>query len=124
MCSSQSWLKSLPCSFYISIVFCIASGFNFVAGQNAGAITPVCQLPIAAPTSSPSASYTSELKGTVLNVTNFYRQQHNASLLTWNDTLANYAQNWTNGCQWEDSVGDFSFYYIIRALRKLLCSSL
>jgi uncharacterized protein YkwD len=172
MCSSQSWLKSLPCSFYISIVFCLASGFNFVlAGQNTEAISPACQLQSAAPTgfsqtlypissqtlypttsqtlylisspticliSTPTSSQISsqissppstpdisetEFKGTVLNVTNFYRQRHNASALTWNDTLANYAQNWANGCQWKHSVGNFSFC-IIRALRKLLCSSL
>ena len=147
MSSSQSWAKSLSFSFYISIVFCLASGFNFVTSKSeAITITPACQLPTAAPTfssissqafssipfkalsstpfqtSSPSASYTSGLEGTALNVTNSFRQQHNASALTWDDTLANYAQNWTNGCQWGHSVGDFSFH--IEQLQKLLCSSL
>jgi Cysteine-rich secretory protein family len=133
MSSSQSLPKSLPCSFYISIVFCL---FNFVAGiTELTAITPACQVPreaptstpsgYSSPTSSPSPSYTSEtgFRGTVLNVTNLYRQQHNANPLTWNDTLANYAQNWANGCQFIHSVSNFSSC-IIRAPRKLLCSSL
>jgi uncharacterized protein YkwD len=43
----------------------------------------------------------------VLNSTNFYRSQHNASALNWNDTLVDAAQDWSDGCVFEHSVRKF-----------------
>jgi len=34
---------------------------------------------------------------------NEYRQTHGASPLTWDDTLAQKALEWANGCKWEHS---------------------
>ncbi|KAA6411950.1 MAG: hypothetical protein FRX48_04100 [Lasallia pustulata] len=54
--------------------------------------------------STPSASSSSYPAGadfisSVLNSTNFYRTQHNASALTWNNTLATYAATYANNCE-------------------------
>ena len=42
---------------------------------------------------------------TVLSISNTVRQQYNASALLWNDTLAGYAQAWSEGCRFKHSVG-------------------
>lgn len=44
-------------------------------------------------------------KSTALNITNSYRQQHNATALTWNDTLADTAKDWAKKCGFEHSGG-------------------
>ncbi|GME51822.1 extracellular scp domain protein [Neofusicoccum parvum] len=51
-------------------------------------------------------SYTDDgvFKNTVLDVSNTVRQNYNASELAWNDTLADYAQSWSEGCKFEHSV--------------------
>lgn len=36
---------------------------------------------------------------------NFYRKAHNASDLRWNDTLAEIAGEWAEGCEFEHSGG-------------------
>lgn len=40
----------------------------------------------------------------MLTAHNFYRKAHNASDLTWNDTLTTAAQKWSDGCKFEHSV--------------------
>ncbi|KAL2852524.1 CAP domain-containing protein [Aspergillus pseudoustus] len=55
----------------------------------------------------PSYTSASLLKSSVLSTTNDYRAQHNASALTWNDTLADYAGRWAEGCIWEHSHGPY-----------------
>lgn len=109
-------------SYILLLCLAIASGgFNFVqvAGQiEVITITTSIAIALATPTSSSStSSFTSEveLKETVLDVTNLYRQYHNASALTWNDTLADYAQRWANQCQWKHSVGDF--FFLLKSLK-------
>jgi uncharacterized protein YkwD len=54
-----------------------------------------------------STQYTDDkaFQDTVLNITNSYRQQHNASALTWNDTLADTAKEWAEKCGFEHSGG-------------------
>lgn len=56
--------------------------------------------------SSSSSSYTNktQLQHDTLTQTNSYRQQHNASALKWNISLAIYAQNWADRCLWKHSV--------------------
>lgn len=53
-----------------------------------------------------SADYTQDdlFKSTILNVTNTYRKQHNATALKWNDTLADFAEDWSKKCNFEHSV--------------------
>ncbi|KAI6800561.1 hypothetical protein KC363_g1092 [Hortaea werneckii] len=49
-------------------------------------------------------SYQDGLKTAVLNSTNYHRSQHQASNLTWDSTLADYAQDYSKNCKWEHSV--------------------
>jgi len=54
-----------------------------------------------------TVSYTGNaLQAAVLNSTNYYRAQHQASALTWDDGLATYAQNYANECAWQHSVSE------------------
>jgi uncharacterized protein YkwD len=68
-------------------------------------------LALAAPQSSQDSSvsveYTSDsnFQKTMINVTNLYRQQHNASQLTWNESLAEYAKDWSEDCKFKHSDG-------------------
>ncbi|KAL3496486.1 CAP domain-containing protein [Aspergillus germanicus] len=55
----------------------------------------------------PSYTSSSLFKSSVLSTTNDYRAEHNASALTWNDTLADYAKQWAKGCIWEHSHGPY-----------------
>lgn len=41
----------------------------------------------------------------ILNYHNQYRAKHHAPSLKWNETLATYAQNWSNGCEFKHSHG-------------------
>ncbi|KAF2441101.1 PR-1-like protein [Karstenula rhodostoma CBS 690.94] len=57
--------------------------------------------------SQASADYAKDalFKSTILNVTNTYRKQHNATSLKWNDTLADFAKDWSEKCNFEHSGG-------------------
>ncbi|EPE29114.1 PR-1-like protein [Glarea lozoyensis ATCC 20868] len=58
-------------------------------------------------TSTGSTSYTDEniFQQDVLAAHNFYRRQHNASALVWNDTSAKVAGSWVKGCAFKHSNG-------------------
>ena len=57
----------------------------------------------------PSPQYTeaSQLRSAVLNSTNTYRHQHNASNLVWNDTLAEFADDHVGDCKFAHSNGPY-----------------
>lgn len=44
---------------------------------------------------------------TILNIHNADRKKHSAPALTWNTTLASYAQKWSNGCVFKHSGGPY-----------------
>ncbi|RDW70721.1 putative extracellular SCP domain protein Pry1 [Aspergillus mulundensis] len=54
-------------------------------------------------------SYTSQrqFRSSILETTNIYRAAHNASGLRWNETLADFAKDWAEGCKWEHSSGPY-----------------
>ncbi|CAM0143082.1 hypothetical protein VKS41_006158 [Umbelopsis sp. WA50703] len=43
----------------------------------------------------------------ILDAHNAYRKLHSAPALKWNPTLAKYAQNWSNGCVFKHSGGQY-----------------
>lgn len=54
-----------------------------------------------------STEFTSDndFKTSVLKAHNFFRSEHNASALTWNDTSATYAAKWASACNFKHSGG-------------------
>lgn len=56
---------------------------------------------------SVSAEYANDntFREAILHVTNLYRREHNASSLAWNDTLVEYAKDWSEDCEFEHSGG-------------------
>lgn len=44
---------------------------------------------------------------TILDAHNAYRAKHSAPPLKWSSTLANYAQNWSDNCQFKHSGGKY-----------------
>jgi recyclin-1 len=63
----------------------------------------------AAPTTPLSPQYTTpvDFRTSILNSTNFYRYEHSASYIYWNETLAEYAQTYSEKCVWEHSHGAY-----------------
>lgn len=61
---------------------------------------------ISAPQST-SAQYTSDsdFESSIIKAHNFYRMEHNASALIWNDTSAKYATKWASPCDFKHSGG-------------------
>ncbi|KAK3113788.1 hypothetical protein LTR53_008566 [Teratosphaeriaceae sp. CCFEE 6253] len=55
-----------------------------------------------------AVSYSSDaLRAAVLNSTNYYRAQHQAKALAWDDDLASYAQDYAKKCIWQHSDGPY-----------------
>src|SRR5258708_6625689 len=63
----------------------------------------------AASTTPVSPQYTDALnfRESILNSTNTYRYQHSAGYIYWNETLATYAQSYSENCVWEHSHGPY-----------------
>ncbi|KFY09698.1 hypothetical protein V491_08032 [Pseudogymnoascus sp. VKM F-3775] len=61
----------------------------------------------AATPTPPSTQYTSPraFQRAILETHNFYRKEHNASALAWNNTSAAYAADWAEACEFEHSGG-------------------
>ncbi|KAL4866080.1 CAP domain-containing protein [Aspergillus spectabilis] len=55
----------------------------------------------------PSYMSSTLFKSSILTTTNTYRTAHNASSLTWNETLASYAKKWAESCDWAHSHGPY-----------------
>lgn len=62
-------------------------------------------LPPVLPTDAPSYVKNSEFRSDILNSTNFFRKQHGAAPLKWNESLADAAKEHSDGCEWEHSGG-------------------
>lgn len=62
-----------------------------------------------------SVEYTKDddFRDAVLNVSNTYRKQHNATSLSWNETLEKVAQDWSDGCEFKHSVCVGAFLTVI-----------
>lgn len=67
--------------------------------------SPTASLPTSASisTSTPNMSKSS-FQDEVLNSTNYYRKQFQVEPVTWNDTLADFADDYVKGCIWKHSV--------------------
>lgn len=63
----------------------------------------------AVPTEEPEWNDDDAFTSAVLNSTNFYRTEHNASDVTWNTTLEEFAVDYLdeNGCEFEHSGGPY-----------------
>ena len=73
--------------------------------QIIGSSTTIVGGPQATAWMAGNASWSGEaFQNQVLNSTNYFRAQHGASPLTWNTTLATYAQDYAQKCQWQHSV--------------------
>jgi Cysteine-rich secretory protein family len=81
----------------------LISAHNVLSNRDAQTVTVYAQ----APSSPPSASYSTDsiLIDSTLNSTNHFRDQHNATSLTWNTSLADAASSWASKCQWKHSGG-------------------
>jgi len=97
------------------LTFCIIQLFSPFPLVQASSTVPTS-------TASPSdpLSYTSlsHFQTSILNSTNTYRSQHNASALTWNTTLAAYADTYTNHCIWAHSVPSSPFHFPTKLRKK------
>lgn len=96
---------SMRLTFYSIASFLI----SYTSAQSATAstvtiITSTVTDRVAAPTTT-SVQYSDDLifRTSILNSTNFFRWQHNASYIPWNISLAKYALNYAEECDWAHS---------------------
>lgn len=59
-----------------------------------------------ATTTTASTQYTDDdaFEEAVLSMTNTYRRQYNATAVVWNETLAEFAEDYGKACEFEHSV--------------------
>jgi len=72
--------------------------------------TTITQTFTAAASTSPlSPQYTDALafRESILNSTNTFRYEHSAGYIYWNETLATYAQSYSENCVWKHSHGPY-----------------
>ena len=68
-------------------------------------VTVTAERPI--PTSEPSYTDGDDFKDAMLETTNQYREEHSASPLEWNNTLASFAKEHAEKCEFEHSGGPY-----------------
>lgn len=69
-------------------------------------VSTVTQTAVSTPVPT-SSQYTSDsdFQSALLTAHNFFRDEHNATALTWNDTSASYGANHAKACIFQHSVG-------------------
>lgn len=72
-------------------------------------LTPLLLALLSPTTLAQSLTYTNTtlFALSILNATNFYRTEHNATSLTWNTTLTSSATSWASKCNFEHSGGSY-----------------
>ena len=71
--------------------------------QDTIVVTTITEAP-AQPTNEPTYVDDGAFRDAVLNSTNFFRQEHNASALAWNDSLSDFGRDYADRCLWQHSV--------------------
>lgn len=84
--------------------FVLATLAGILAAAAAQSSVIVVTVPAPQPTNEPTYRDDDDFKSQVLNGTNLYRYEHNATAVAWNDSLAAYATNWTSSCVYGHSV--------------------
>ena len=104
-------MSRLPFTTARILCICLLLSSRLILAQDI--VTTITASPITiitGPSSTPpSPQYTSSsvLKSAVLNSTNTYRKQHDASALTWNDTLAEFAEAHVKPCKFAHTGGPY-----------------
>lgn len=84
---------------------CVILALVAVGAADVVTVTVAATIPSNEPEWKQDKAFTSA----ILNSTNFYRDEHNASALTWNKTLEDFAADYLddNGCDFEHSGGPY-----------------
>lgn len=79
-----------------------------LVGLSAAEVVTVT-VPAAIPSNVPEWKQDKTFTSAILNSTNFYRSEHNATALTWNETLEDFAADYLddNDCAFEHSGGPY-----------------
>jgi len=91
-------------SLYSSVLLLLPV-FSFA--QTIVVATQVVTASPSAATSSSQYTSDSDFQSSILNSTNTFRSEHNATALTWNTSLATYASDYANNCVWQHSGGPY-----------------
>jgi uncharacterized protein YkwD len=103
---SQPTISTLTITQNLGTLLSVPSATTAGKPVNSGVIGDI-KLGKAAGSASQSFLSDGDFQSSVLNSTNTIRRQHNATALTWNTTLVNYAQAWSKKCRLRDSVSLF-----------------
>ncbi|KAK1539155.1 SCP-like extracellular protein [Colletotrichum costaricense] len=94
---------------YLTKALALALLHTLVSAQTV--VTTITEAP-PSPTAEPQWTSDNTFTSAVLNSTNFYRGEHNASSVTWNETLADFATDYLDdmsgdSCDFEHSGGPY-----------------
>ena len=70
-------------------------------------LLPLLLFPLFASTQSPDYTSSPQFQTSILNSTNTYRSQHNASALSWNTTLSTFADAYVQACKFAHTGGPY-----------------
>ena len=103
-------------------VFAIVTLFCGSLAQTIVITTQIVTAPSSTPTSSPQYTSDVDFQSAILNSTNFFRTEHNATAVTWNSSLADYANNYATNCQFQHSVHKPGYFDYLRNCNVLIDS--
>jgi uncharacterized protein YkwD len=89
---------------YTSIISCVALLLSLSSFSLAGEAGTTVTLAPSLPTDAPSYVDNAKFRSAILNSTNFFRKQHGASPLKWNESLENFGDDHSEDCKFEHSV--------------------
>ena len=97
-------------SFVLTIAFSLTSSLVLTQNTVTMTATTITQTFTAAESTAPvSPQYADSLtfREAILNSTNTFRYEHSAGYIYWNETLASYAQAYSERCVWQHSHGPY-----------------
>ncbi|KAH0559393.1 hypothetical protein GP486_004087, partial [Trichoglossum hirsutum] len=93
----------LRLNLFITLSLCVLAATTVATSAS----TVIITVPATAPTESPTYTDDKNFQKAIIDTHNLFRNEHNASALGWNDTLAKFGANWTIACEFNHSHGAY-----------------
>jgi len=105
LASAQQSLQTTTTTTLYSTTTVLTSTITITGDHSTSVSVTTETIATAIPAATGTMAYTGDVfQSAVLNSTNYYRAQHQAGSLSWDDSLAQYAQDYAEKCQWKHSV--------------------
>lgn len=91
----------------LSHILCVLFFALFLQSCSAADVTRIITIAPSAIPASPQYTSPPQFTSAILNATNTYRLEHNATQVYWNKTLAAYAKEHVSPCQFKHTGGPY-----------------